>query len=203
MSSHASHSPVPPERPHIRRPQTARSRFVPIQLLFPLLLLLSLSSTLLSNVPLASAHAAVTPLPTQKGTPQTFGQFLAQKAPARKPFVYPNQIPNRFAKEQAQNPAKVLPSTEPVKMQALHQTLSPAFLVNTRASTHRDHSACHNRNAHHERDTCRKWNRCREGNTCRDRNPCGDGHTHRQRDSASPAGQRRSAHGHHSARRAG
>jgi hypothetical protein len=40
-------------------------------------------------------------------------------------------MPNRFAKEQAQNPAKVLPSTEPVKMQALHQTLSPAFLVNT------------------------------------------------------------------------
>ncbi len=128
MSSHPSASPVPPERPHIRRPQTARSRFIPLHLLFPLLLLLSLSSTMLSNVPLASAHAAVTPLPTQKAT-QTFGQFLAQKAPARKPFVYPSVAPNRFATEQAQMQKKVLPSTEPVKMLALHQTLSPAFLV--------------------------------------------------------------------------
>src|SRR6266487_4380986 len=80
MSSHPSDASVPPDRPHLYRPASLRSRFTPMRLILPLLLSLSLFSSLLSNVPVATAHATATALHAPKAT-QTFGKFLAHKAP--------------------------------------------------------------------------------------------------------------------------
>jgi len=101
-----------------------------MRLILPLLLSLSLFSSLLSNVPVATAHATATALHAPKAT-QTFGKFLAHKAPTHKAFVNPKQPPSRWARELLKDPPKVLPSTEPVTMHALRQSLSPAYLTST------------------------------------------------------------------------
>src|ERR1700737_4149073 len=98
------------------------------RVVLPFLLALLLFSGVLGNGVLSvpQAHAAVVaPIPPARAT-TTLGKFLAQKAPALHPFVYPKEQPiASLAKDLQKNIARVLPSSEPIHMTPLQQVVAP------------------------------------------------------------------------------
>src|ERR1700737_4270481 len=77
------------------------------RVVLPFLLALLLFSGVLGNGVLTpQAHAAVVSSPPPAHATTTIGKFLAQKAPALKPFAYPKEPPvSHFAKELQKKPA--------------------------------------------------------------------------------------------------
>ncbi len=127
------HSPRLFVSPPFHSPQ--RRLFSRIALPF-LLCLLLFSGALGNGVLTPQAHAAVVSPPPPAHATTTIGKFLAQKAPALKPFVYPKEPPMaRFAKEQSKNLSKPLPSSEPIHMTPLQQVVTPAFLASSATTT--------------------------------------------------------------------
>src|ERR1019366_4909904 len=138
MTSHTSRKRHRYSTPtFLSSPSRSPQRWLLSRIAFPFLLALLLFSGFLGNGVLSvpQAHAAVvSPTPPAHAT-TTLGTFLAQKAPTLHPFVYPKEQPvSRFAKEQQKSTAKALPSSEPIHMAPLQQSITPASLAASTAA---------------------------------------------------------------------
>src|SRR5450432_312734 len=131
LVSRKRHDHAPPV--FLSAPSPLRQRRLLSRIACPFLLCLLLFSGVVGNgVFTPQAHASVVSLPPPARATTTLGKFLAQKAPALQPFVYPKEQPvSRFARELQKNTAKVLPSSEPIHMTPLQQAVSPAFLASS------------------------------------------------------------------------